>query len=83
MANNSNSWKGFPYPIVKTSGGFFRAGSGAAQIKSDLLILLLTYPGERVMLPEFGTPLQDLIFEPGDKTLISQARQMIIKSITR
>lgn len=83
MANNSNSWKGFPYPIVKTSGGFFKSKSGAAQIKSDLLILLLTYPGERVMLPEFGTPLQDLIFEPGDTTLINQARQMIIKAINR
>lgn len=83
MAHNSNSWKGFPYPIVKTHGGFFKSKSGAAQIKSDLLILLLTYPGERVMLPEFGTPLQDLIFEPGDNTLITQARQMIIKSIAR
>lgn len=83
MTNNSNSWKGYPYPIVKTSGGFFMHKMGAAQIKSDILILLLTYPGERVMLPEFGTPLQDLIFEPGDATLTARARQMIIQSIAR
>ena len=81
MANNSNSWRGFPYPIVKRPQGYFGASKGINQIKSDLLILLLTSPGERVMLPTFGTPLKDLIFEPGDQTLVARAKQMIIDSI--
>lgn len=83
MAKDSNSWKGYPYPIVKGPKGFFGINKGINQIKSDLLILLLTYPGERVMLPDFGTPLKDLIFEPGDTTLVAQARQMIINSIQK
>ena len=83
MANNSGSWKGFAYPIIKGPKGFFGIQSGINQIKSDLLILLLTSPGERVMLPTFGTPLKDLIFEPGDASLVSRARQMIINSITQ
>ena len=83
MGNNDNSWKGYPYPIVSGPKGFFGIQKGIAQIKSDLLILLLTYPGERVMLPDFGTPLKDLIFEPGDSGLVSRARQMIINSITQ
>ncbi len=33
------------------------------------------------MLPEFGTPLRSLIFEPNDPTLSIQAREMIINSI--
>lgn len=81
MANN---FKGFPYPIQSGAQGFF--GSPAddiEQIKSDLLILLLTNPGERVMLPEFGTPLNDLFFDPNDATLAARARQMIIDSITQ
>lgn len=32
-------------------------------IKNDLLQLLLTVPGERVMRPEFGVPLRSFVFE--------------------
>ncbi len=76
-------FKGYPYPIVKNPRGFFAHSSGVEQIKADMLILLLTTPGERVMLPDFGTPLKDLIFDPNDATLTNRARQMIIDSITR
>jgi phage baseplate assembly protein W len=44
---------GAPYPIIKSPRGLLRTQSGINQIKSDLLVLLLTEPGERVMLPEF------------------------------
>lgn len=74
---------GVPFPIRKSPLGFLRIQSGINQIKSDLLVLLLTNPGERVMTPEFGTPLRKLVFEPNDQTLREQARNMIIDSITR
>jgi len=72
---------GAPYPITKTPKGLFGTQSGLNQIKSDLLCLLLTNPGERVMLPDFGTPLRTLVFEPNDSILAEQARAMIIASI--
>lgn len=72
---------GSPYPIEKHPMGFFHTQSGIDQIKSDLLILLLTNPGERVMLPTFGTPLRRLVFEPNDTTLQMTARDMIISAI--
>jgi phage baseplate assembly protein W len=74
---------GVPYPITKGPLGFFRTQSGVSQIKSDLLSLLLTNPGERVFLPEFGTPLKRLIFEQNDAILETVARNMIIESISR
>jgi phage baseplate assembly protein W len=46
-----------------------------------MLVLLLTNPGERVMLPEYGTPLRKLFFEPNDASLAEQARQVVINSI--
>jgi len=55
--------------------------SGIEQVKSDLLQLLLTNPGERVMLPDFGTPLNTLIFEQNDGILAEAAKHMIINSI--
>jgi len=72
---------GAPYPIVKTPNGLFAQRSGIDQIKADLLQLLLTSPGERVMLPAYGTPLKRLFFEPNDPTIEDQARQMIATAI--
>jgi len=74
---------GVPYPIRKTPFGFLYSQSGVDQIKSDLLTLLLTNPGERVMNPNFGTALRSLIFEPNDPTLQLKARNMIINSIKK
>ncbi len=74
---------GCPYPIIKTPNGLLASQFGVNQIKADLLQLLLTNPGERVMLPEYGTPLRRLVFEPNDPGLSNKARNMIIDSINR
>lgn len=74
---------GAQYPLVKGPRGILAPLSGVEQIKADLLQLLLTNPGERVMLPLFGTPLRRLIFEPNDPRLAQQAINMIAESISR
>lgn len=74
---------GVPYPIIKTPMGFLYSQHGIDQIKSDMLVLLLTNPGERVMNPEFGTPLRRLIFEPNDAKLRTQAKNLIIDSLKK
>lgn len=48
---------GLPYPISKDAGGLFHKQSGIDQIKSDLLILLLTNPGERCVVGNTTIPL--------------------------
>jgi phage baseplate assembly protein W len=73
---------GLPYPVTKNPLGFFRTQSGVSQIKSDLLSLLLTTPGERVFLPDFGTPLKRLIFEQNDTVLETMAKNMIAEAIS-
>ena len=74
-------YPGVPYPITKNPKGFFYIQDGINQIKADMLILLLTNPGERVMLPNYGTPLRKLIFEPNDPQLILQTKNMIARSL--
>jgi hypothetical protein len=76
------SFLGAPYPITKHPRGFFRTQSGTNQIKSDLLCLLLTEPGERVMLPEFGTNLRKFIFEPNDSVIVDQVKSEISRAIS-
>jgi phage baseplate assembly protein W len=75
------TFMGVPYPIRKNPLGFLCTQSGVDQIKSDMLVLLLTNPGERVMNPDFGTPLKTLFFEQNDDILQIQAKNMIINSI--
>lgn len=77
----ANKFLGLPYPVTKDARGYFHTQVDVEQIKSDLLILLLTNPGERIMLPEYGTALRDLIFEPNDEALHARAREMIIDAV--
>ena len=58
-----------------------RTQRGMNQVKSDLLVLLLTEPGERVMLPEFGTPLKKFLFEPNTSSLVDAVKDTIANSI--
>ena len=73
---------GLQYPLEKTPRGLIAQSRGVDQIKADLLQLLLTNPGERVMLPTFGTPLRELFFEPNDPTLAAEAQIMIAEAIS-
>lgn len=72
---------GAPYPIVKTPQGLLSTIRNYDAIKADLLQLLLTNPGERVMLPDFGVPLRNILFEPSTATVAQNARNMIIEAI--
>lgn len=75
------NFNGAPYPIIKHPLGLLRTQTGVNQIKADLLSLLLTEPGERVMLPEFGTPLKQFFFEQNDSVIVERVRQVIANSI--
>lgn len=78
---DNKKFKGVPYPITKTPKGFFYIQSGIDQIKADMMILLLTNPRERVMLPEFGTPLRKILFNPNDAVVVRDTRDMIAASL--
>ena len=74
---------GAPYPITRHPLGLLRAQKGVNQVKSDMLVLLLTEPGERVMLPDFGTPLKQFFFEQNDSFIVERVREVIANSIRR
>jgi len=74
--------KGFPYPPDRDNPrGFFYRAVNHEVIKSDLLQLLLTEPGERVMLPFYGTGLRRMMFEQKDAASSDELRSLIIDAI--
>jgi phage baseplate assembly protein W len=52
------------------------------QIKSNLLNLLLTSPGERVMNPAFGSGLKRFIFEDITSTSLDSLQESLLASIS-
>ena len=74
---------GLQYPLVQGSRGLFSQAIDIDIVKADMLQLLLTNPGERVMLPDFGIPLRELIFEPNDFVLQQKAKNMIANGIAK
>jgi phage baseplate assembly protein W len=70
---------GVSLPFNGPSGPFNSTYSTAEQIKSNLINLLLTEKGERVMNPDFGTDLKRALFE-GITDDLSPLIQNIINS---
>ncbi|MAT90374.1 MAG: hypothetical protein CMC35_06735 [Flavobacteriaceae bacterium] len=55
--------------------------SGEEDIQKSLQILLATRLGERVMVPEYGCNLEDLLFETVDLTLKTYVKDLIKTAI--
>lgn len=72
-----------PFPIVKTPQGLLAPATGLTGIKGDLLQLLLTNPGDRVMLPTYGTALRALLFQPNTSLLVDTVKQVISAAISQ
>ncbi len=65
------------YPFrIASDGGAANAGN-ADHIEQMIEQLLFTVPGERVNLPDFGTPVMQLVFRPGSDELATAAKFMI------
>lgn len=78
----------FAYPYFGYNPPFFGGHQNVLSrqaneriIKNDLLQLLMTSPGERVMRPTFGTILQKSLFEPMTSDLILQIQMSIDSAI--
>lgn len=58
---------GFPFTIDVR--GRIDTLTGDDNIRAKIVQVLLTSPGERVNLPEFGCGLRDLVFDPNNEIL--------------
>lgn len=76
-------FKGLKTPVTKDSCGYFSTVGSTEVIRSSIRNILFTRVGERVMLPEFGSRLLELVFEPNDSILLSLARLYISESINQ
>ena len=52
-------------------------------IRQSILIILETAPGERVMRPEFGCGIHDLVFAAVDSTVLQRIRSVVEEALQR
>jgi phage baseplate assembly protein W len=71
-------------PLTYDSGdGPYRLNKNLEDvIKQNLKNLLLTNPGERIMLPEYGAGIRRFLFEPHNDVTLESVSEAINSSVT-
>ena len=75
--------RGWTFPIKPAPGGHLTLTGGEDKIRQSLWILLSTSLGERVMLPNYGCGIHDLVFASADPTLAGVIAQEVRASLRR
>ncbi|NUO64004.1 MAG: GPW/gp25 family protein [Gemmatimonadaceae bacterium] len=72
---------GWSFP-VKPVGGSLRYARYEEDIEQAIQIVLLTAQSERVMLPEFGAGVRDLVFEPNGPATRSRIAELVRRALS-
>ena len=73
----------FPFRIDLPSRQALQARSYEAHVEQMIRQVLLTSPGERVDLPDFGCGVRQLLFAPNSDPLAATAQLLIQQALTR
>lgn len=82
MALSNGRHLAYPFRIGR-DGRTVAPANDAEHVRDELLQLLLTAPGERLFLPEFGAGLRRLVFEPASDVLRGVVKARITQALSR
>jgi len=76
--------RGWGFPIaVETDRGLIKTVEYEKDIKESIVIILSTSKGERVMRPDFGCGIHDLLFGAISMSLITQIKEMVSDALRK
>lgn len=75
--------RGFAFPFLPDGDGALALAGGEERIRQSLWIILSTAPGERLMRPDFGCGIHDLVFEPNTAALRGRVAVRVRTALTR
>lgn len=73
---------GWAFPIGTDGRGRVGMVSGARAVEQAILMILMTPKGQRVMRPEFGCQLHELVFSPNDESTLGLASYYVHEALT-
>jgi phage baseplate assembly protein W len=74
---------GWRFPVELDSVGKLLYEKEEAKIEQSILIILGTAQGERVMRPNFGSRLRELVFAPLNSTTTALASHYVVEALTK
>ena len=77
------AYRGICYPVKAGNKGLFSSKTDIDLIKGNIIQIIRTRRGQRVMLPQFGSRIPEFIHEPLDEITCSLLRFELIKAIQR
>lgn len=73
---------GISLPLtLDDAGGFTRIKTFNRLVKQNLKMLILTIPGERVMIPEYGVGLKKYLFSNYNPSIFGEIQQKISEQV--
>ena len=74
---------GWKFPLQVTPGGQIAQARYEQRIEESIYLILSTAKGERVMLPEFGCGIHELVFTALDNTTLHRIKELIKEALRR
>ena len=75
--------RGWRFPVEPDAQDRLRYEGAERKIEQSILIILGTARGERVMRPDFGSRLRELVFAPMDSSTRALAAQFVTEALVR
>ncbi|MDT7578849.1 MAG: uncharacterized protein QOK35_109 [Pseudonocardiales bacterium] len=73
--------RGWSFPVVVDGDGRIAMTGADDSIRQSIWSILGTAPGERVMRPDFGCPLQDLVFAVNDDATAAEVAAAVREAL--
>ena len=68
---------GWKFPIQVTPDGAIARAAYEDRVEESVYLILSTALGERLMLPDFGSSIHELVFAPNNEATISSVTQRV------
>lgn len=75
--------RGWAFPVRPDAGGRLRLTDQEEAIRNGVFLILSTAPGERVMRPDFGCGVHDLVFQPNTAALRGGVQVRVREALVR
>lgn len=77
------TWRGFNPPFFGGSTNVLAPQYDERLIKNDLMLLIMTVPGERRNRPDYGCRLRNFLFERASRDQAEEIRNEILQAVSR
>jgi len=72
---------GWKFPLQVTPNGKIAQAHYEQKVEESIYLILSTAKGERVMLPEFGCGVHELVFAPNNSTTLSVVSHLVREAL--